>query len=100
MPGTNLLSDTSNGRDSSFTRMRPEIFMQNLLGYGGENISSTASSDIISIRPDGAGLTLSTSAAVAAGSLLDTEKHNGRIYRLGIRLPLTIKLPRSSLRLS
>jgi NAD(P)H dehydrogenase (quinone) len=28
----------------SFTHLRPEIFMQNLLGYGGENMSRMASS--------------------------------------------------------
>jgi NAD(P)H dehydrogenase (quinone) len=46
-------------------------------------MSRTASSGIISVRPDGGWVDIEDVAAVAAASLLDPEKHNGQIYRLG-----------------
>ena len=84
----------------SFTHLRPEIFMQNLLGYGGENMSRTTSSGIISVRPDGAGLTLRMWPRLRPLPCWIRKSTMVRSIGLAIRLPLTIKLPRSSLRLS
>ena len=67
----------------SFTHLRPEIFMQNLLGYGGE---SYIKNGIIRHYVGKARLSwvdVEDVAAVAAACLLNPEKHNAQTYRLG-----------------
>lgn len=66
-----------------FTHLRPEIFMQNLLGYGGE---SYVKHGVIRHYVGGARLSwvdCEDVAAVAAVCLLDPSTHAGRTYRLG-----------------
>ena len=67
----------------SFTHLRPEIFMQNLLGYGGE---SYVKHGIIRHYVGDARLSwvdCDDVAAVAAACLLEPAKHGGNTYRLG-----------------
>ena len=67
----------------SFTHLRPEIFMQNLLGYGGE---SYVKNGVIRHYVGPARLSwvdCDDVAAVAAASLLDPATHGGQTYRLG-----------------
>jgi NAD(P)H dehydrogenase (quinone) len=66
-----------------FTHLRPEIFMQNLLGYGGE---SYVKNGVIKHYVGAARLSwvdCEDVAAVAAVCLLDPGTHAGRTYRLG-----------------
>lgn len=66
-----------------FTHLRPEIFMQNLLGYGGE---SYVKNGVIKHYVGAARLSwvdCEDVAAVAAACLLDPNAHAGRTYRLG-----------------
>ena len=66
-----------------FTHLRPEIFMQNLLGYGGE---SYVKNGVIKHYVGAARLSwvdCEDVAAVAAACLLDPSTHAGRTYRLG-----------------
>lgn len=66
-----------------FTHLRPEIFMQNLLGYGGE---SYVKNGVIKHYVGAARLSwvdCEDVAAVAAACLLDPNTHAGRTYRLG-----------------
>ena len=67
----------------AYTHLRPEIFMQNLLGYGGE---SYVKQGVIRHYVGGARLSwvdCDDVAAVAAACLLDPDTHAGRTYRLG-----------------
>lgn len=67
----------------TFTHLRPEIFMQNLLGYGGE---SYVKDGVIRHYVGGARLSwvdCDDVGAVAAACLLEPEKHAGKTYRLG-----------------
>ena len=66
-----------------FTHLRPEIFMQNLLGYGGE---SYVQRGVIEHYVGAARLSwvdCDDVAAVASACLLDPPKHSGNTYRLG-----------------
>jgi NAD(P)H dehydrogenase (quinone) len=66
-----------------FTHLRPEIFMQNLLGYGGESYVRLG---VIKHYVGAARLSwvdCEDVAAVAAACLLDSCTHAGRTYRLG-----------------
>jgi len=66
-----------------FTHLRPEIFMQNLLGYGGE---SYVREGVIRHYVGSARLSwvdCDDVAAVAAACLGDPERHAGKTYRLG-----------------
>ena len=66
-----------------FTHLRPEIFMQNLLGYGGE---SYVKQGVIKHYVGGARLSwvdCEDVAAVAATCLADPGSHHGRTFRLG-----------------
>ena len=66
-----------------FTHLRPEIFMQNLLGYGGE---SYVKHGVIRHYVGNARLSwvdCDDVAAVAAACLLDPERHAGQTYRMG-----------------
>ena len=66
-----------------FTHLRPEIFMQNLLGYGGE---SYVKHGIIKHYVGAARLSwvdCEDVAAVSAACLLNPNTHAGRTYRLG-----------------
>jgi NAD(P)H dehydrogenase (quinone) len=67
----------------SFTHLRPEIFMQNLLGYGGE---SYVQKGVIRHYVGKARLSwvdIEDVSDVAAASLLDPAKHGGQTYRMG-----------------
>ncbi len=67
----------------TFTHLRPEIFMQNLLGYGGE---SYVKQGVIRHYVGDARLSwvdCDDIAAVAAVCLADPERHAGQTYRLG-----------------
>ncbi len=67
----------------TFTHLRPEIFMQNLLGYGGE---SYVTQGVIRHYVGSARLSwvdCDDVAAVAAVCLIDPDKHAGMTYRLG-----------------
>jgi NAD(P)H dehydrogenase (quinone) len=67
----------------SFTHLRPEIFMQNLLGYGGE---SYVQKGVIRHYVGNARLSwvdIEDVSGVAAASLLDPQKHAGQTYRMG-----------------
>src|SRR5690348_12004025 len=67
----------------SFTHLRPEIFMQNLLGYGGE---SYVKNGVIKHYVGDARLSwvdCDDVAAVAAECLANPNQHAGMTYRLG-----------------
>ena len=67
----------------TFTHLRPEIFMQNLLGYGG---ASYVKQGVIRHYVGDARLSwvdCEDIAAVAALCLADPERHAGKTYRLG-----------------
>jgi uncharacterized protein YbjT (DUF2867 family) len=67
----------------SFTHLRPETFMQNLLSYGGEK---TIKNGIINAFVQGARLSwvdVDDVAEVAALALAYPELHRGQTYRLG-----------------
>jgi NAD(P)H dehydrogenase (quinone) len=71
------------GSGITFTHLRPEIFMQNLLGYGGE---SYVKQGVIKHYVGGARLSwvdCEDVAAVAAECLADPMKHAGMTYRMG-----------------
>jgi uncharacterized protein YbjT (DUF2867 family) len=66
-----------------FTHLRPEIFMQNLLGYGGEHYVTNG---VIRHYVGDARLSwvdCEDVAAVAAACLAQPEQHAGKTYRLG-----------------
>jgi NAD(P)H dehydrogenase (quinone) len=66
-----------------FTHLRPEIFMQNLLGYGGE---SYVREGVIRHYVGSARLSwvdCEDVAAIATACLSDPERHAGKTYRLG-----------------
>lgn len=67
----------------TFTHLRPEIFMQNLLGYGGE---SYVKQGVIKHYVGAARLSwvdCDDVAAVASACLVNPPKHAGKTYRLG-----------------
>src|ERR1700712_135721 len=67
----------------SFTHLRPEIFMQNLLGYGG---AKPIKDGVIHHYVGNAKICwvdIDDIAAVAAACFRDPAKHNGQTYRLG-----------------
>lgn len=67
----------------SFTHLRPETFMQNLLSYGGEK---TIKDGVIHAFVQGARLSwvdVEDVAQVAAIALAHPELHRGQTYRLG-----------------
>lgn len=67
----------------SFTHLRPETFMQNLLGYGGEK---TIKNGVVNAFVKGARLSwvdVDDVAQVAALALAHPELHSGQTYRLG-----------------
>lgn len=66
-----------------FTHLRPEIFMQNLLGYGGESYVKQCVIGHYVGRARLSWVDCDDVAAVAAACLLDPEKHSGMTYRLG-----------------
>jgi len=67
----------------SFTHLRPETFMQNLLSYGGEK---TIKNGVVNAFVEDARLSwvdVDDVAQVAALSLAHPELHGGQTYRLG-----------------
>ena len=67
----------------SFTHLRPEIFMQNLLGYGGESYVKEGVIRHYVGRARLSWVDCEDVAAVAAACLLEPGKHAGQTYRLG-----------------
>jgi NAD(P)H dehydrogenase (quinone) len=66
----------------SFTHLRPDIFMQNLLGYGG---SRPVDNGVIRHYVGSARISWVDTddvAAVAAACLTDPQRHAGQVYRL------------------
>ncbi len=66
-----------------YTHLRPEMFMQNLLGYGGE---SFVKEGVIHQYIGDARLSwvdCDDVAAAAAAALLDPKQHHGQTYRMG-----------------
>jgi NAD(P)H dehydrogenase (quinone) len=67
----------------SFTHLRPETFMQNVLSYGG---SKAITDGVIHAYVEDARLSwvdVNDVAQVAALALLDPMRHGGKTYRLG-----------------
>lgn len=67
----------------SYTHLRPETFMQNVLSYGGKSVINQG---IINAYVEDARLSwvdVSDVAQVAALALAHSEKHYGQTYRLG-----------------
>ncbi len=67
----------------SYTHLRPEAFMQNMLGYGGKK---TINGGVINAFVKGARLSwvdVDDVAQIAALALAHPEKHGGQTYRLG-----------------
>jgi NAD(P)H dehydrogenase (quinone) len=67
----------------SFTHLRPEIFMQNMLGYGGESYIEKGVIRHYIGRARWSWVDIEDLAEVAAACLLEPEKHSGQTYRLG-----------------
>jgi NAD(P)H dehydrogenase (quinone) len=67
----------------SFTHLRPEIFMQNLLGYGGEKYVKEGVIRHYVGKARLSWVDIEDVAAVAAASLLNPEQHQGQTYRMG-----------------
>jgi uncharacterized protein YbjT (DUF2867 family) len=67
----------------SFTHLRPEIFMQNLLGYGGVSAVQKGVIRHYIGKARWSWVDIEDIAEVAAACLLDPKKHNGQTYRLG-----------------
>lgn len=68
---------------SFYTHLRPEMFMQNILGYGGERFVEQG---VIRQYVGNARLSwvdCDDVAAAAAAALLDPQKHHGKTYRMG-----------------
>jgi uncharacterized protein YbjT (DUF2867 family) len=67
----------------SYTHLRPEAFMQNMLSYGGKKAIVNG---VINAYIDGARqswVDVEDVAQVAAASLSDPQRHGGQTYRLG-----------------
>jgi NAD(P)H dehydrogenase (quinone) len=67
----------------SFTHLRPETYMQNMLSYGGTRVINNG---VIHQYVEGARMSwvdVEDVARVAAQSLLHPEVHGGKVYRLG-----------------
>jgi len=67
----------------TFTHLRPEIFMQNLLGYGGEHYVSHGVIRHYLGHARVSWVDCDDIGAAAAACLLDPEKHAGKTYRMG-----------------
>ena len=67
----------------SFTHLRPEIFMQNMLGYGGESYVKNGVIRHYIGKARWSWVDIEDVSAVAAACLLDPETHHGQTYRLG-----------------
>jgi uncharacterized protein YbjT (DUF2867 family) len=66
-----------------FTHLRPEIFMQNMLGYGGESYIKKGVIRHYIGKARLSWVDIEDIAEVAAACLLDPAKHHGQTYRLG-----------------
>jgi NAD(P)H dehydrogenase (quinone) len=66
-----------------YTHLRPEMFMQNLLGYGGESFIKDGLIRHYIGDARWSWVDADDIAAAAAVSLLAPEKHHGQTYRLG-----------------
>jgi len=67
----------------SFTHLRPEIFMQNMLGYGGESYVQNGVIRHYIGKSRWSWVDIEDVAAVAAECLANPERHHGQTYRLG-----------------
>jgi uncharacterized protein YbjT (DUF2867 family) len=84
----------------SFTHLRPEIFMQNMLGYGGESYVKNGVIRHYIGKARWSWVDIEDVSAVAAACLLDPETHHGQTIGLATKLPLMMKLRRFLPRLS
>jgi NAD(P)H dehydrogenase (quinone) len=66
----------------SYTHLRPDIFMQNLLGYGGSRPVDQGAIRHYVGNARISWVDTDDVAAVAAACLTDTEQHAGQVYRL------------------
>ena len=66
-----------------YTHLRPEMFMQNLLGYGGESFVKQGVIHQYSGDARLSWVDCDDVAAAAAAALLDPQKHHGQTYRMG-----------------
>ena len=67
----------------SFTHLRPEIFMQNMLGYGGESYVQKGVIRHYIGKARVSWVDIEDVSDVAAASLLHPEKHRSQTYRMG-----------------
>ncbi|HEY0789567.1 MAG TPA: SDR family oxidoreductase [Chthoniobacterales bacterium] len=67
----------------SFTHLRPEIFMQNMLGYGGESYIKEGVIRHYIGKARWSWVDIEDLGAVAAACLFEPDEHNGQTYRLG-----------------
>ncbi|MEI9999425.1 MAG: SDR family oxidoreductase [Verrucomicrobiota bacterium] len=67
----------------AFTHLRPEIFMQNMLGYGGERFVRDGVIRHYIGPSRWSWVDIEDVSDVAAACLLDPAKHGGQTYRLG-----------------
>lgn len=67
----------------TFTHLRPEIFMQNLLGYGGERVVRRGVLRHYVGQARMSWVDCDDVAAVASVCLVDPARHAGRTYRMG-----------------
>jgi len=67
----------------SFTHIRPEIFMQNMLGYGGESFVQKGVIRHYIGKSRWSWVDIEDVAEVSAVSLLEPDNHNGQTYRMG-----------------
>jgi NAD(P)H dehydrogenase (quinone) len=67
----------------SFTHLRPEIFMQNLLGYGGESFVQKGAIRHYVGKARLSWVDIEDVSEVAAASLLNPGEHKDQTYRMG-----------------
>jgi NAD(P)H dehydrogenase (quinone) len=67
----------------TFTHLRPEIFMQNLLGYGGEHYVKQGVIRHYLGHARASWVDCDDIGEAAAACLLNPEKHAGKTYRMG-----------------
>jgi uncharacterized protein YbjT (DUF2867 family) len=67
----------------SYTHLRPETFMQNVLSYGGKSVINQGVINAYVADARLSWVDVEDVAQVAALALADPEKHGGQTYRLG-----------------
>jgi NAD(P)H dehydrogenase (quinone) len=67
----------------SYTHLRPEFFMQNLLGYGGKKAAENGVITHFLGQARASWVDVDDVALVAAIALAEPDKHKGQTYRMG-----------------